>query len=270
MTDSPSPHSPFAIVHTSNLLADDLHVFEHGLALALASRGHLYTLHAQSPDQLAPDQALPDPEPLLAQWGKSQVSHVNVCHGCCDDTLDTLLNGLELLAPHLVIVGKRAEGNALETFFRESISEGLMRNVRLPLLVVPEFASGLIDPRTGDVTLRRVVIPVEDEAILLRALDETRKLLDRLHIHHAQITLLRVESGAPAAEMVWPEGDRDERVELLLRGGDLEETILAEADQADLLVMATRGHDSLLDVLRGSHTERVLRRSPIPVLVLPL
>jgi nucleotide-binding universal stress UspA family protein len=42
---------------------------------------------------------------------------------------------------------------------------------------------------------------------------------------------------------------------------------VAAEERADLVVMATRGHDSLHDKLLGSNTERVVRHSPCPVLV---
>jgi nucleotide-binding universal stress UspA family protein len=41
----------------------------------------------------------------------------------------------------------------------------------------------------------------------------------------------------------------------------------AREEKADLIVMATRGHDSLSDVLLGSNTDRVVRQAPCPVLV---
>lgn len=41
----------------------------------------------------------------------------------------------------------------------------------------------------------------------------------------------------------------------------------AEKTGADLIVMATRGHDSIADRIAGSQTERVLRHAPCPVLV---
>jgi nucleotide-binding universal stress UspA family protein len=41
----------------------------------------------------------------------------------------------------------------------------------------------------------------------------------------------------------------------------------AEVEGADLIVMATRGHDSLSDRILGSNTERTLRHAPCPVLV---
>jgi nucleotide-binding universal stress UspA family protein len=41
----------------------------------------------------------------------------------------------------------------------------------------------------------------------------------------------------------------------------------ARTEQADLIVMSTRGHDSLADHVLGSNTERVVRHAPCPVLV---
>jgi nucleotide-binding universal stress UspA family protein len=38
---------------------------------------------------------------------------------------------------------------------------------------------------------------------------------------------------------------------------------------ADLIVMATAGHQGALDALRGSTTERVVRQATCPVLAVP-
>lgn len=42
---------------------------------------------------------------------------------------------------------------------------------------------------------------------------------------------------------------------------------VARAERADLIVMSTRGRDSLADRILGSNTERVVRHAPCPVLV---
>jgi nucleotide-binding universal stress UspA family protein len=42
---------------------------------------------------------------------------------------------------------------------------------------------------------------------------------------------------------------------------------VAAEERADLIVMATRGHDSLADRILGSNTERVVRHAPCPVLI---
>ena len=53
--------------------------------------------------------------------------------------------------------------------------------------------------------------------------------------------------------------------------GDPVEWILAAGAEfdVDLIVMATKGQDSLLEMLRGSTTERVLRGARCPLLAIP-
>jgi nucleotide-binding universal stress UspA family protein len=53
--------------------------------------------------------------------------------------------------------------------------------------------------------------------------------------------------------------------------GDVVDTILdtAQRTRADLIVMSTDGRNGFLDALRGSHSERILRRSPCPLLAIP-
>jgi nucleotide-binding universal stress UspA family protein len=43
----------------------------------------------------------------------------------------------------------------------------------------------------------------------------------------------------------------------------------AQEVKADLLVLTTEGRHGFLDALRGSHSERILRRSPCPLLAIP-
>jgi nucleotide-binding universal stress UspA family protein len=53
--------------------------------------------------------------------------------------------------------------------------------------------------------------------------------------------------------------------------GDVIDVILEAAlnTEADLIVMSTDGRHGFLDALRGSHSERVLRGSPCPLLAIP-
>jgi nucleotide-binding universal stress UspA family protein len=67
------------------------------------------------------------------------------------------------------------------------------------------------------------------------------------------------------------EGDSPFTVTRSARPGSVVDEILAAAaeSQANLIVMATAGHQGFLDALRGSTTERVLRHAPCPVLAVP-
>ncbi len=56
-----------------------------------------------------------------------------------------------------------------------------------------------------------------------------------------------------------------------LRTGDVIETIVDTANDmhADLVVMSTDGRSGFLEGLRGSHSERVLRHTSVPLLTVP-
>jgi nucleotide-binding universal stress UspA family protein len=57
-----------------------------------------------------------------------------------------------------------------------------------------------------------------------------------------------------------------------VRSGDVIDTIVETANDtdADLIVMSTDGRNGFLDALRGSHSERVLHRTPCPLLAIPV
>jgi nucleotide-binding universal stress UspA family protein len=57
----------------------------------------------------------------------------------------------------------------------------------------------------------------------------------------------------------------------IVRSGDIIDAIVQTAtDMAtNLIVMSTDGRNGFLDALRGSHSERVLRRAPCPLLAIP-
>jgi len=59
--------------------------------------------------------------------------------------------------------------------------------------------------------------------------------------------------------------------ETLCRSGNVVEQIVRTAEElsADLVDMSTAGHDGFLDAIRGSVTERVLRRMFCPLLAIP-
>jgi hypothetical protein len=62
------------------------------------------------------------------------------------------------------------------------------------------------------------------------------------------------------------------RWKAMLEYGDIEEQIRRATVQcdADLIVMPTQGHHGFLDALRGSTTERIVRRADCPVLAVPV
>jgi len=88
------------------------------------------------------------------------------------------------------------------------------------------------------------------ESIRQRQLEDSRRQLEEFverHVGKGDDITLEVALGVPHVEIVR----------------------LAEERQADLIVMATHGRGFISHAVMGSTTERVLRRAPCPVLVVP-
>ena len=78
-----------------------------------------------------------------------------------------------------------------------------------------------------------------------------------LHVNGGEFPQLKLPEGKAWA---WKE---------LRRQGDVVAAILDAAKQADLIVMATEGRHGVIDAMRGSITESVVRGAPCPVLAVP-
>jgi nucleotide-binding universal stress UspA family protein len=78
------------------------------------------------------------------------------------------------------------------------------------------------------------------------------------------IDLLHVGSGAP---VIRGAGPTERPLPVIIRYGSIVRSILDAALEydVDLIAMPTAGHHGVLDALRGSTTERVLRHAPCPV-----
>lgn len=252
------------IVHASDFTGDDAAAFLHGAALA--SRGAtLITLHT--------GEAEPQPQPgapeLAARWGRpiehELVQIASVADEISDGVADSLIEALRELRPELIVVGTHAR-RGIAAWIRSSISEAIARNLAVPVLVVPNRARGFVDPRDGAIDLRRIIVPA-DHAEAARRGAEAARWLAQLAGHAAgpDDELVIVHGGAPDPAL------HQLGIPVLGIEGVLEDAITeaGRARDACLIAMATRGHDGIGDVLRGSHTERVIREASCPVLSVP-
>lgn len=256
------------IVHPTDLSVDEQSPFAHAVALASHANGELVALHANRPGE-APVGDI-DAKPLLKLWGRDQQMPFSLMkHSCCEDPIDTALDALSRTTADLLVVGTH-QRTGLERAFKDSFSESLALETHLPTLFVPIDGKGVVDMGTGELLLKKVLVPVGGTAALDRACDATRMLLDSAEIDDAQIVLLHVgDDPFPDVKIDAKPGWTVERV---TRSGRIEDAIVGycEENGVDLVVMGTEGHSSVLDFLRGSRTERVLRRAACPVLSVSL
>jgi len=254
------------IVHTTDLDADDGGAFEHAVAIARAAGAELVSLHA-NPGRATGTAPLPAASAVLRAWGAdpAAVAFNAREHDCCDDAVDTVLTVLQQLAPDLVVAATHRRG-ALARFFGGSKAEAIAHNIGSPTLLMPADARGFVAAADGAIELPRVVVPIGDAVAAIAAIRAAAWSADLCGAQVVEFVLLHV--GAPLqldiAALTERAGWSVQRLDLQDVG--IEAAIIEQCATAQLVVMATRGHDSVGDVLLGSHTDRVLHHCRCPLL----
>jgi nucleotide-binding universal stress UspA family protein len=232
------------IAHTTDLGGDDGPAFVHACALAAASGARLITIHGNPAS--ADAGLLPDAAVLATRWSR-RIAHTRICHECCDDVADTVVDAVRQVDPQLVVAGTHAR-HGLAALLAGSVAEAVARNVATPTLIVPNHGRGFVDLATGVIDLGRVLVPAGDGVDAERGLAAARDFAALAGRPDADIVVLHVATAHHIADAIAHE---------------------AQERQACLIVMATHGHDSLYDMVRGSRTEHVVRDAGCPVLSVP-
>lgn len=267
------------IFHPTDLGYGSTTAFLIALRLAATTKGALTIMHVDGTGE-GEWSDLPGVRKTLCKWGMLKDEHdleefeqigmrvhkkmmkgkrpVNSC-------LDHLKEDHSDL---IVLATNQGSGN---NWGKRKVAEPLARGAGEPTLFVPENAKGLVDADTGKVNLRSILIPVMVDPSPQRAIDMAVSTAKALSDGRVRFTFLHVGGEYKAPVVTVPEHP-NWTVEHMLRLGDPVETIVnvAEATSADLVVMATKGHDGFLDMLRGSTTERVLRAVRCPVMAVPV
>jgi len=91
-------------------------------------------------------------------------------------------------------------------------------------------------------------------------------------LEHQELAERYLDEQDQLADQVRQLIDAGVRATAVLRQGDPVKTVLGEAEARDveLIVMGSHGHGPLFDVLMGSVSGGVLRKSRVPVLVVPV
>lgn len=232
------------IAHTTDLSGEDLGAFHHACGLAAASGARLVTIHGNA-GAVGPGR-LPDAAPLAARWGRA-IEQERICHECCDDVADTVIDAVRRLAPDIVVTGTHGR-HGLDALLAGSVAEAVARNVPTATLIVPNGAPGFIDVQTGAIVLPRILVPGGDRGEAVAGMEAAREFVALFGVQDAELIPLHASTAHTVDELL----------------------DAARGLAVCLIVMATHGHDGVVDVLRGSHTERVLRGAACPVLSVPV
>jgi nucleotide-binding universal stress UspA family protein len=268
------------IFHPTDFSIDSHTALLHAVKLALAVRGELSVMHVD-PDVTREDyEDFPRITPILKRWTilPPDVGEENVVQSGLTVTKVRAVakNPTEALLRHVsdhpadLIVMATHQYDGLDRWQHQAVAEPLARGSHLPTLFIPTHVEGFVSKETGAVSLRRVLIPVHEQPHPQAAVDLTAGLTELLGCERVTGLLIHVGKPETALALTYPM-----RKGLIWRSmichGDIVDVILGMGEDfdVDLIVMVTSGHDSLLDMLRGSTTERVLRGARCPLLAIP-
>lgn len=191
---------------------------------------------------------------------------------------EALLAQIQSARPDLVVMATHGR-EGLSHFFIGSVTERILEQGGCPVLCVREPQHGRAAP------YRRLLVGTDLTELSRRAFPLTRLLAAAfgaqvLVVHVVSTPRVSALSGIPEvvealpdesavrdfAEPEFPGVDLAARVPAGRPWDALVDT--AYEDRADLVVVAARRDDGGGELLAGSHTERVVRHAPCPVLVL--
>lgn len=189
----------------------------------------------------------------------------------------SLLDLIAMLRPDLLVMATHGR-EGLAHLVLGSVTERILQHAQRPVLCVREPDHGLPLP------YRRILLPTDLSKPSRRAFPMAATLArafgaEVLAVHVVPLTQAPLSGVTDLVEAAVPDEEdvlrflqpelRDVRATVRIEAGSPWERIAetARLEKADVIVMSTHGHDSLADRLGGSHTERVVRHAPCPVLV---
>lgn len=269
-----------SVFHPSDFSPASHLAFAHALKIALAAKCKLDIMHVDASHE-ADWSDFPGVRELLEQWkilpeGSPRDAvlalGMNVHKAIVEDS-NVVRGTLNYLASHpadlIVLAVHHHEGRM--RWLHRNVGEPIAKESSQTTLYLPHGTKGFVGSEDGALTLSKILIPVAKKPSPQPSLDAVAALVRGLGVEAGEITLLHVGDERSVPTWSLPEVPGWEwRVQI--ESGNPIDTIVetTAALSADLVVMTTDGPDGFLDGLRGSHTERVLRQTQCPLLVIPL
>ena len=269
-----------SVLHPTDFSEASRTAFAHALAIALIRKTSLTILHAGG-DKSKSWDSFPSVRGTLERWGMLEPNssrsavfdqlavRVKKVVAREKDPLAACLDYIDRHPADLIVLATQARRGPAR-FIKPSVAQRVARRSDAMSLFVPAGGRGFVSAANGHLDLRKILVPIAHRpnpapAVLFAA------RAGRIFGAEVEATLLHVGEGGDVPTVTLPNAP-NVHWKAVIREGDAAELIVAEADRlsANLIVMTTDGRDALVDALRGSHTERVIRRSPSPVLALPV
>ena len=265
------------ILHPSDFTETSQIAFTHALRIALAAKAELQLLHVATPTGHCNFSDFPKVRNTLEAWDiipkgsdRSAVPRLGI------DVNKLIIEGnhpvsaissyLEMEPSSLIVMAAHTSSHR---WLSHSRSEAVSRASNAATLFVPDEASGFILPDTGAVRLKNILVPVATQPSPSIVFEAVENLTQLVGAERATVHILHV--GTKATLPAIPTVATQNIYQVHVLEGNLVESIIEHAARldADLMAMATDGHDGFMDAVRGSTTEQVLRRAHCALLAIP-
>jgi nucleotide-binding universal stress UspA family protein len=256
--------------------------FAYALKAAMIAKAELDIIHASSAKGEAHGHQFPSVMSLLEKWGileagspRSDVIEklgvkINKVSAETNQHVNFTLSYIENHATDLIVIPHHSYSQK-GGFFRRKSAEPIVRKSAELALFIPDKCQGFVSPETGEVSLTKILIPVDFDPDPQLAANAAMRVARAMGAENVHFQVLHVGRPGSAPRVEFSQDFKGWTLEVIEIEGDPEEVITQSIRKSrpELVVMTTAGHDGFLDALRGSTTERVLRDSRVPLLAIP-
>jgi nucleotide-binding universal stress UspA family protein len=269
-----------SIFHPSDFSEASEIAFVHALKIALVTKAQLSMMHV-SADGSAEWQDFPGVRETLVRWrlipegsSRSAVGQLGIdvqkVLAAGKDPVQECLGHLSIHRADLIVLAVRQHKGRMR-WLEKSVGEPIARRAGQMTLFIPHGIDGFVARGDGSVTLKSILIPVTSKPRPQPAVEAVARIIRNLQLPEGTVTLLHAgrESEMPAVKLPKATAWAWQRA---ARAGEPGDVILQASEEfaSELIVMTTDGPDGFLDGLRGTTSERVLRKARCPVGNLPV
>jgi len=268
--------APWRFLHPTDFSEASEVAFAHALKLTLLTGGELHVLHAAPEGTPVSWTSFPGVREALERWGvlpdgssASAVAALGITvdkvHGEVADPVECARDFLRTHPADVIVMATHGR-DGLARWRQPSVAEAIARHVGEIALFVPEGTDRFVSPRSGALTLRRILVPVDHAPSPEPAIDAAVAMALLAGDHPVAFRLLHVGDSTPPGRF-GPERSNWTWERQSETGEAVDRLVEAIGQwQPDLVVMTTQGRHGFMDALRGSTTERVLRAAHCPLL----
>lgn len=282
MKDSQVPFIK-SILHPTDFSPASEKAFAHALAIALLRQTKFTILNVgNNQSDTSQWQKFPPVRKTIERWGllekgspKEAVFEqlgVRIRKSVKSGLTATsaILNYLESDPVDLVVLATEGR-EGLPRWVKRSKAEAIAQESNTITLFVPSEGKSFIRLEDGDISLKCILVPIDRQPSPNAAIVYATRAAQALGVGNTvEIILLHVGIDGTVLDLDLPENSAW-KFRKEVRSGNPVEEIINAANQfsADAIFMATAGHEGILDAMRGSTTEQIIRKAPCPLAAIP-